>query len=163
MDKITKLVMSDKERSPNNRDEYDQCKEEIKSDKDPPSKEKDKQSKDSREEKNIVEKLILDKYQTETKEEKDKEKKLLEEGYGGARRKRSRQKQKQWRDASLTRTPPVKQAFVHPGGEIQPSSEPSIAIRGPNIIGSPPSYKRFDSPKPPPALKVSTGRYNLYK
>ena len=110
-------------------------------------------------EKSIVEKLILSKYQSESIDTVEKERKLGEEGYGGARRKRSRrsihQRQKQWRDSSLTRTPPVKSAFIHPSGET-PFSEPSHAIRGPSIIGSPPSYKRFDSPKPPPVVKVKT-------
>ena len=108
-------------------------------------------------EKAIVEKLILSKYQSESIDTVEKERKLREEGYGGARRKRSRrsihQRQKQWRDSSLTRTPPVESAFIHPSGDA-PFSEPSRAIRGPSIIGSPPSYKRFDSPKPPPVAKV---------
>ena len=158
MDEKSKLVKPEEESENNNRDEDDQCKGQNKRDKDPQLKEQDKQSKCSSEEKDIVDKLILDKYQTEKKEKNDREKKLLEEGYGGARRKRSRQKQRQWRDSSLTRTPPVKSVFVHPGGDIQPSSEPSIAIRGPNVIGSPPSYTRFDSPKPPPVVKVSKNK-----
>ena len=101
-----------------------------------------------------MEKLIFDKYQQETKDEEERERQLLEEGYGGARRKQTKQRQKQWRESSLTRTPPVKSTFANPGGGMLPTSEPSIAIRGPNIIGSPPSYKRFDSPKPPPVVKV---------
>ena len=115
-------------------------------------------------EKSIVEKLILSKYQSESIDTIEKERKLCEEGYGGARRKRSRrsihQRQKQWRDSSLTRTPPVKSAFIHPSGDT-PFSEPSHAIRGPSIIGSPPSYKRFDSPKPPPVVKVKRHRQLL--
>lgn len=116
-------------------------------------------------EKSIVEKLILSKYQSESIDTVEKERKLGEEGYGGARRKRSRrsihQRQKQWRDSSLTRTPPVKSAFIHPSGET-PFSEPSHVIRGPSIIGSPPSYKRFDSPKPPPVVKVKTHQQLSY-
>ena len=85
----------------------------------------------------------------------EREQKLMQEGYGGARRKQSRQKQ--WRDSSsLTRTPPVQSSYIGPGKDIVPVSEPSIAIRGPSVIGSPPSYKRFDSPKPPRTQKDDT-------
>ena len=105
------------------------------------------------EERTVIEKMVIDKYKSDSKDMDERQKKLSEEGYGGARRKRARQKQKHWRDSSLTRTPPVKHSFVSTG-EVLPSSEPSIATRGPMNIGSPPSYKRFDSPKPPPTVKV---------
>ena len=99
-----------------------------------------------------VKKLIFDKYQIGAKDMDEREEKLMREGYGGARKKQSRQKQ--WRDSSsLTRTPPVQSSYIGPGKDIIPVSEPAIAIRGPSVIGSPPSYKRFDSPKPPPTEK----------
>ena len=117
------------------------------------SKEAEKIPKKNTEERTLVEKMVIDKYKSDSKDMDERQKKLSEEGYGGARRKRARQKQKHWRDSSLTRTPPVKHSFVSTG-EVLPSSEPSIATRGPMNVGSPPSYKRFDSPKPPPTVKV---------
>ena len=117
------------------------------------SKAAEKIPKKNTEERTVIEKMVIDKYKSDSKDIDERQKKLSEEGYGGARRKRARQKQKHWRDSSLTRTPPVKHSFVSTG-EVLPSSEPSIATRGPMNIGSPPSYKRFDSPKPPPTVKV---------
>ena len=118
------------------------------------STEAEKDSKREKEDKGLVEKMVLDKYQSDSKETNERQRKLSEEGYGGAKRKKARQKQKHWRDSSLTRTPPVKHSFVS-SGDALPSSEPSIATRGPMNVGSPPSYKRFDSPKPPPTTKVA--------
>ena len=111
-------------------------------------------SKSETEEKSVVEKMVRDKYKSDSKDNEERRRKLSEEGYGGARRKRASQKQKHWRDSSLTRTPPVRNSFVS-SGEALPSSDPTITTRGPLNVGSPPSYKRFDSPKPPPAVKVS--------
>ena len=121
--------------------------------KDTTSKDAEQISKSETEEKNVVEKMVRDKYKSDSKDSEERRRKLSEEGYGGARRKRASQKQKHWRDSSLTRTPPVKHSFVS-SGEALPSSDPTIATRGPLNVGSPPSYKRFDSPKPPPAVKV---------
>ena len=152
MDEITKEPIESKKDPSSDLSKGKTLDEDVKHDQDA-SKEVEKKSKASMEEKDLVEKMVLDKYQSESKDAEDRQKKLEEEGYGGAKRKRAKQKQKHWRDSSLTRTPPVKHSFVS-SGEVLPSSEPTIAIRGSMNVGSPPSYKRFDSPKPPPTVKV---------
>ena len=156
MDKMQKIVAELKEegatRVPGDEESIENKKKLVESH----PKEKEKTGQTSTEEEKAVEKLILDKYQQEAIDTDDREKKLLEEGYGGARRKqRSSHRQKQWRESSLTRTPPIKSTYVNPGAKMLATEEPCTVIRGPNVIGSPPSYKRFDSPKPPPVVKVN--------
>ena len=148
MDKIQKIVTEMKREETDDTAEEVQPEEEMKG-KDSTSTKHGTEQPSSKDEETAVEKLVFDKYKPEINEAEERKRKLLEEGYGGARRKQANHKQKQWRDSSLTRTPPITSAFVNPRGEMVPTSEPSVAIRGPNVIGSPPSYKRFDSPKPP--------------
>ena len=153
MDKLAKEAIEANKKGSSDRSKGETTDDEIKLDQGT-STEAEKASKREREEKRLVEKMVLDKYKSDSKETNERQRKLSEEGYGGAKRKKARQKQKHWRDSSLTRTPPVKHSFVS-SGEALPSSEPSIATRGPMNVGSPPSYKRFDSPKPPPTAKVA--------